>query len=188
MAKLYVVITGRPGVGKTTLFQKVLSMIVGKGYRVGGFLCPEVRVAGKRVGFRIRSIDGRYEAWLARVEGCDGPPVGRYRVCREAEEVAKRAVEDALRRADLVAIDEIGPMELKSPGIRAAILEALASGKPGFFVAHRRLSDPEVLPRLRGSGVWFEITEANRDVLVERVYREVLGLLEGGRGRALRQA
>ena len=174
MAHLYVVITGRPGVGKTTLFQRVVARLRSRGLRVEGFVCPEVRSGGRRVGFLIRSLDGSLEAWLARVEGCDGPPVGRYRVCREAERVAQEAVERALREADMVGIDEIGPMELKSPGIRAAILRALSSGKPGIFVAHRRLSDPEILPRLRQHGVWFTVTEENRDALVDQVYAAAL--------------
>ena len=177
MPHRYVVVTGRPGVGKTTLFRRVVERLRSEGYRVGGFVCPEVRAGGRRIGFRIVSLDGSLEAWLARVEGCDGPRVGRYRVCREAERVAREAVERALREADLVAIDEIGPMELRSPGIRSAILEALRSGKPGFFVAHLRLSDPDILPVLRREGVWFTVTLENRDVLPDRVYEAVLAAL-----------
>ncbi len=178
MTHLYVIITGRPGVGKTTLFERVVARLRSRGYRVEGFSCPEVRVGGRRVGFKIRSLDGSLEAWLARIEGCDGPPVGRYRVCRGAERVAEEAVERALREADMVGIDEIGPMELRSPGIRTAIVKALASGKPGIFVAHRRLSDPEILPVLRSKGVWFTVTEANREALVDRVYAAALEALE----------
>ena len=175
---LYVVITGRPGVGKTTLFRRVVSELEKRGVRVGGFACPEVRVGGRRVGFRIVSLDGSLEAWLAKIgEECDGPRVGRYRVCREAETVAREAVERALREADLVAIDEIGPMELRSPGIRAAILEALRSGKPGLFVAHARLSDPEILPVLRSRGKWFTVTVENRDQLPPLVLEAILEAL-----------
>ncbi len=177
MSHRFVVITGRPGVGKTTLFRRVVERLQASGVRVGGFICPEVRVGGRRIGFRIVSLDGSMEAWLARIEGCDGPRVGRYRVCREAEDVARNAVDTAIRSADLIAIDEIGPMELRSPGIRSAILDALMSGKPGLFVAHLRLSDPEVLPLLRREGVWFTVTLENRDTLPNRVYEAVLAAL-----------
>ncbi len=174
MSHRYVVITGRPGVGKTTLFQKVVARLRAQGYRVEGFICPEVRQGGKRIGFLIRSLDGSLEAWLARVEGCYGPPVGRYRVCHEAEEVAREAIEKAIREADMIGIDEVGPMELKASGIRSAILRALSSGKPAILVVHRRLSDPQILPLLRSQGVWFEVTEANRDKLVDQVYAAAL--------------
>ncbi len=173
----YVVITGRPGVGKTTLFTRVVERLVGEGFRVVGFVCPEVREGGRRIGFRIRSLDGRFEAWLARTgEVCTGPRVGRYRVCLEAEDVASR-VSELFGSADLIAIDEIGPMELRSPGIRRAILSALRSGKPGLFVAHYRLSDVEVLGYLRPYGRWFTVTLENRNQLPDVVYSAVKRML-----------
>jgi nucleoside-triphosphatase len=175
---LYVVITGRPGVGKTTLFQRVVARLRSLGYRVEGFICPEVRSGGRRIGFLIRSLDGSIEGWLARVEGCEGPRVGKYRVCDEANQVAEQAIDKAIKEADLIGIDEIGPMELKSPGIRSSIIRALSSGKPGLFVAHRRLSDPEILPRLRALGKWFEVTEVNREALVDHVFTAALEALK----------
>ncbi len=179
MSHRYVVITGRPGVGKTTLFRRVVEELVKRGFRVGGFACPEVRVGGRRVGFRIVSLDGSLEAWLARVgEECRGPRVGRYRVCaEEATRVAREAVDRALREADIIAIDEIGPMELRVEGIRRAILDALESGRPGLYVAHARLSDPEILPLLRSKGKWFMVTVENRDKLPPLVLDAVLEAL-----------
>ena len=174
----YVVITGRPGVGKTTLFRRVVEELRARGYRVEGFACPEVREAGRRIGFRIVSLDGSLEAWLARIDGCDGPRVGRYRVCREAERVAQEAVARALREADAIGIDEIGPMELRTPGIRRAILEALNSGKPGIYVAHARLNDPEILPLLKKYGRWFTVTLENRNTLPPLVLQAALEILE----------
>ncbi|AEM39677.1 Nucleoside-triphosphatase [Pyrolobus fumarii 1A] len=182
MPHRFVVITGRPGVGKTTLFRKVVGELRSMGYRVEGFACPEVRVGGRRIGFKIVSLDGSLEAWLAKAgEECDGPRVGRYRVCREAEDVARAAVERALREADIIGIDEIGPMELKTRGIRAAILAALRSGKPGIYVAHARLSDIEILPLLKSEGVWFTVTVENRDLLPPKVLEAALEAIRGGR-------
>ena len=172
-------ITGRPGVGKTTLFRRVVDELRRRGYRVEGFACPEVRQGGRRIGFKIVSLDGSLEAWLARIEGCDGPRVGRYRVCLEAENVAREAVEKALREADVIGIDEIGPMELRTPGIRSAILEALRSGKPGIYVAHAKLNDPEILPLLKQHGKWFTVTLENRDRLPPLVLQAALEMLGG---------
>lgn len=166
--------------GKTTLVRRVAERLREEGYRLAGFYCPEVRRGGRRVGFRIMSLDGRHEAWLARVDGCSGPRVGRYNTCREAEEVASRAAEEA-SQADLVVIDEIGPMELKLPGIRGSILSILRSGKPGLFVVHERLSDREVLPQLQQRGRWFRVTLENRDSLVDEVYRFVKSIVHAVR-------
>ncbi len=181
-SKRFVVITGRPGVGKTTLVKRVLERLASDGISVIGFYCPEVRVGGRRIGFRIESLDGRGSGWLAKISGCDGPMVGRYTTCREAEKVA----EDALRglvRADLVIIDEIGPMELRLPGIRRIILNVIKSEKPGVFVAHYRLRDPEILPVLKTKGYWFEVTPENRDRLVDEVYAIAKDLVSKVRAR-----
>lgn len=176
MAGVHVVVTGRPGVGKTTLVHRVVERLRDAGVRVSGFYCPEVRRAGRRVGFLIRGLGSAegLEAWLARVDGCDGPRVGRYTTCRAAEEVARQALLG--RDADLLVIDEVGPMELRLRGVREAIIESLASGKPALLVAHYRLSDPEVL-RLLSGAKRFYVTLENRDKLVDEVYKEVMGLL-----------
>jgi len=176
----YVVITGRPGVGKTTLFNKVVETLKGWSIRVGGFICPEVRERGIRVGFKIRSLDGKYEGWLAHKILCSGPRLGKYRLCvEEAADVATRAVEEALTEADVVAIDEIGPMELRIPQVRSSILKALKSGKPGLFVVHLRLNDVEILPLLKKYGIWFTVTIENRNTLLDNVinsFRNIAGI------------
>ncbi len=145
-----IVITGRPGSGKTTLFNRLVETARSRGLSVGGFICPEVRRSGSRVGFRIVDIWSGAEAWLARVDGCyEGPRIGKYHVCRdEALSVGLPALERAVEEADLVAIDEIGPMELRLRELRAAMVKALGSGKPYIVVAHYRLSDGEILSLL----------------------------------------
>jgi nucleoside-triphosphatase len=178
--KVFIVITGRPGIGKTTLVKRVVSKLVHDGIRVVGFYCPEVREGGKRIGFQVTSIDGTIRGWLARVTGCDGPRVGRYTTCYEAEKVVEEALRN-LDKADLVVIDEIGPMELKLRGIRSQILRVLKSLKPGIFVAHYRLSDQIITPLLRQYGYWFEVTLENSDQLVDKIYSLTKNILAGRR-------
>lgn len=169
----FIVITGRPGVGKTTLFIRVVERLQKDGYRVEGFVCPEVRWSGRRIGFLIRSLDGRIERWLARIDGCDGPRVGRYFTCMEAVEVASYLLK-RYRNADVVAIDEIGPMELRLPGVRRVIEEVLMSEKPGLFVVHERLNDEKIRGLLEGRSCVFKVTVENRNALFEKVYKAVI--------------
>lgn len=46
-------ITGRPGVGKTTVLLNVANGLRDKGYSVGGMLSRELREEGARVGFEL---------------------------------------------------------------------------------------------------------------------------------------
>lgn len=168
--KRIVAITGRPGIGKTTIFVRVFEKLQRDGFKITGFVCPEVRRGGRRIGFLIRSLDGKLERWLARIDGCDGPRVGRYYTCMEAVDVASHVLRQ-LPSADLVMIDEIGPMELKLPGIRSVIMEALRSNKPGIYVVHERLRDPEIEKILSREACIYTVTLENRDKLPEEVYQ-----------------
>jgi len=182
----FVVITGRPGIGKTTIFVRVVERLKKDGYRVEGFVCPEVRRSGRRIGFLIRSLDGRIERWLARIEGCDGPRVGRYFTCMEAVDVANYLLQ-RYPAADMVAIDEIGPMELRLPGVRRVIEEVLRSDKPGLFVVHEKLRDESIASLLEGRNCTFKVTLENRDTLPEVVYEAAKAIIESKSSATRRQ-
>jgi len=180
-----ILITGRPGVGKTTLFTRILSSLRSAGYRAAGFVCPEVREGGVRVGFKIVDLATGSSGWLAlsseKVRSCPGPRVGRYCV---VEEDVERVVGETMRSiegADLIAIDEIGPMELSVSICRDAIYRSLDSKKPGLFVVHIRLAG-EVASRVRASSAEctiYHVDPSNRD----RLYQEVLDKLVSVLGR-----
>ena len=50
-------LTGRPGVGKTTVIRKVVEAVHQE--RLGGFYTEEVREHGRRRGFRAVTFDGK---------------------------------------------------------------------------------------------------------------------------------
>ena len=160
------VVTGVPGIGKTTLVDRVVEVLED---RAGGVLTREVREGGSRTGFAIESLDGQRRV-LASCHFKEGPKVGRYRVSVEnLEAVGVGAVRRALSRRQVVIIDEIGKMELISPAFKAIILEALESDLPtvatmgvsriAFMDAVRKRPDVEII----------RITAANRDGLRDRV-------------------
>ena len=51
-----ILLTGVPGIGKTTLIRRILDKIEVK---AGGFCTEEIREKGRRVGFSINTLDGR---------------------------------------------------------------------------------------------------------------------------------
>lgn len=125
MKKAYL-LTGGPGVGKTTIIKQALARA---SVRAGGFFTEEIRTGGVRQGFRIVTLDGR-STILSHIDINSPYRVSKYGVDIEGlDSVGVAALWDAIRECELVVIDEIGKMELFSPFFREAVLEAVNSGK-----------------------------------------------------------
>src|SRR3990172_3834179 len=126
--KRVLLITGSPGVGKTTTLTKVVDIVRKRDYSVGGMISREVREAGTRVGFEILDLSTQKCGWLAHVNQKTGPQVGKYRVnLEDLDNVGAKAIIEASENCDIVAIDEIGPMELFSEKFKEAMRKALES-------------------------------------------------------------
>jgi len=161
-------ITGRPGVGKTTLVRRVAE---GQGARLGGFYTEEIRRGGVRMGFRLVTLDG-HAAVFAHVDFATHSPhrVGRYGVDLSAlEGIGVAALHRAARRGQVVLVDEIGKMELLSPGFRAA-LEGIAAGPAPLLATITAAAHPwaDAFKR-RPGGVLLTLTPTNRDQILESV-------------------
>lgn len=164
MAGVNLLLTGKPGVGKTTLVEQVVERLRRR-VRLAGFTTAEILdVRGERCGFRVRTLDGE-EAELARAGAPSPVRVGRYGVDLEAfERLALPAL--ARRDAELLVIDEIGKMECASGRFRRAledtldapvnVLATLGIGRWAFFQALRDRPDVEL----------FTVTERNRAALL----------------------
>ena len=125
MQQVYL-LTGRPGVGKSSLIKQVVSELAGK---AGGFYTEEIRNQGIRVGFRLVTMDGQ-EAILAHTNSNSRYRVSKYGVDIESlDRVGVSALHNAAKQCDLVVVDEIGKMELFSANFRETVLQIIGSGK-----------------------------------------------------------
>ncbi len=119
-------LSGGPGVGKTTIIKQAIGNLEGK---AGGFYTEEIRSGKVRQGFRIVTLKGE-SAILAHIDVKSPHRVSKYGVDVEGlDRVGVSALRQATRECDLVIIDEIGKMELYSPSFREAVTEAINSDK-----------------------------------------------------------
>jgi len=136
---LRIAVTGKPGCGKTTLCKKIAESLGG---RAGGLITEEIREGGRRVGFRMEDIATGEQSLLAHVNKCTGPKVGKYSVCLEKlNNFSPDAIERGFEK-DVLIIDEIGPMELKSSQFVSAVRKALDTNINCLFTIHRKCAHP----------------------------------------------
>ncbi|MBC7232431.1 MAG: NTPase [Chloroflexi bacterium] len=167
-----VLLSGQPGVGKTTLIQKIIATMPG---RWGGFYTQEIRGKAARLGFEIVTLDG-HRALLAHIDKPGSPRVGKYGVYVEnVDSVAVPALYRAVAESDYVVIDEIGKMELLSEAFRAAVLYAVQSPKTVLgSIIWQKHPWADALKNMPGVSV-LAVTLANR----QRLLDQILPLLAG---------
>ena len=160
-------LTGEPGCGKTTVVRRVCELLESRGRTVGGMISGELRENGVRVGFSLEDLLTRQKGVLAHVNQGEGPRVGKYRVnLSDLQHIGVAAIERALIEADIVAVDEIGPMELHSEPFSLAVQAALETSKPLVCTIHKRASHPLVSSiKSKFSRDISEVTPSNRDGL-----------------------
>ncbi len=155
-----IAITGRPGVGKSTVIAKVVEELDAN---VSGIQCSEIRSEGKRVGFKIQDLATGRAGVLSHVE-CSGPAVGKYHVnLADLDDIGTNAIKKAAN-CDLMVIDEIGPMELKSRHFVSAVEHVLDLDQDMLVVLHHS-SRHSLARRIREEFRIITVNEQNRDGL-----------------------
>lgn len=173
-------LTGSPGIGKTTLLLKVAETLKTRGYSVGGMISREVRSCGTRVGFEILDLSSDKHGWLAHVNQPTGPTVGKYHVnLKDLDGVGVEAILNAIKSSNVIAIDEIGPMELLSEKFREAVKFAVNSQKLVIGVIHWKARDRliEEIKSRKDAGI-FTVTFENRGKLHNLLLGKALAFLE----------
>lgn len=155
-----ILLTGKPGVGKTTALMAAVKLIGGS---AGGFYTQEIRERGERTGFNIVTLSGERRAMASKAIK-SARRVGKYGVDVGAiDAVAVAAIEDAIQNNSLIVIDEIGKMELFSKDFREAVTKALDSNKPVAGVIMKNRNEFADRVKSRDDVSLIEVTMENRD-------------------------
>jgi nucleoside-triphosphatase len=170
--KKNIFLTGAPSSGKTTVIKKVIARLR---YPAAGFYTEEERVAGRRVGFVMKTLEGK-SGYLAHQDIRSDFHIRRYGVSLEnIETIAVPSI--APRNRHVIILDEIGKMECFSEAFREAALHALDSrnvligtitlGGDDFIMGIKRRGDIEI----------HEVTEENRDLLPDMLLEGIARIL-----------
>ncbi len=160
-------VTGRPGIGKTTLCKRVYEKLKAL-KRVSGFITEEVREKGRRVGFEVVDLESGERFMLAGLNP-DGSNVrvGKYFVYLDRFEEYIRG----LKLSEVVIVDEVGPMELKSKAF-VNFVDKVIERDNILLTLHQRSRHP-VVERAKRAVKLYTIDEKNRDAIAEKVFREL---------------
>jgi len=118
-----VIITGDVHQGKTTTAQKVISDLLDRNIKIGGFLSLAINDNGQRTGFNLFDIESSEQIELCSVVKDENRlRIGQYYFNNAAIEKGLKILnKDNLINKQLIVIDEIGPLELKDRGWSIAI-------------------------------------------------------------------
>ena len=130
--------------GKTTAAAKLVRRIQEAGYSAGGILAPSVYEDGQLIGFDIIDIRNDCRQRLA-VREKHINDISSYRHYQEGLDLGHKALSLAENQAaDLVIVDEYGPLELRGEGWRADVDCLFGEGSRLILLVVRREIADEV--------------------------------------------
>lgn len=165
-----ILITGLPGVGKTTLIRRLAEEL--KNFHPAGFYTAEIREGGIRKGFELISLDGK-KGLLSHIDIKSPYRVSKYKVDIKGFGDFLNSIAFSCPATRLIIIDEIGKMECLSDKFRNLIKEILDSDK--LVIATIALKGTGIISdvKKRDDIKLFEITQSNRNSLLSEILKEI---------------
>jgi len=163
-------ITGLPGVGKTTLIRKLSEAL--KDFHPVGFYTAEIRQEGVRKGFELIDLKGK-RGVLSHIDFKSHDRVGRYKVDVGGFGDFLDEISFFDPTSAVIMIDEIGKMECLSDKFERILEEILDSQKWAIATIALKGSGLITEVKQRQDVRLFEMTPSNRDVLFSEILKVV---------------
>jgi nucleoside-triphosphatase len=163
-------ITGLPGVGKTTLIRRLHEAL--KNFHPVGFYTAEIREGGMRKGFELVNFEGK-RGVLSHVNIKSRYRIGRYKVDVSGFEDFLDGISFFDPSSHMVMVDEIGKMECLSTQFDRMMKEVLDSEKWVIATVALRGSGLITKVKQRQDVKLYQITPSNRDDLVSEILKEI---------------
>jgi nucleoside-triphosphatase len=166
--KKNIFLTGPPSSGKTTVIKKIIPRLQAPAQ---GFYTEEERIGDRRVGFMMKSLDGR-QGYLAHQDIRSEFHIRRYGVSIEnIEGIAAGSIDP--QRGAIIILDEIGKMECFSEVFRETVLRVLSSSN--IVLGTIALGGDDFIRMIRGSdGMDITVvTDENRNILPDVILNKI---------------
>jgi nucleoside-triphosphatase len=167
-------ITGNPGVGKTTVVIWLAKNLAE--YHPTGFITREMREGGVRKGFLLVSCSGLKRV-LSHVEFNSQFQVGKYKIDQSGFEEFLKEIHITEEGNDLVMIDEIGKMECFSGLFRTSVLRLLDSDQPFIATIGKKGTPFMEAVKIRSDVKLVEVTLRNRESIRNELLAAATALL-----------
>jgi len=124
--------------GKTTSATNLVEIARAEGFEVAGLLAPSIYSNGRLIGFVALELGNRTRAPLARRQKKPGKN-GAFAFVSNGLKLGNAALSpEATKSADLIIVDEFGPLELNGNGWRKNVDSLLASSNAVILLVIRR--------------------------------------------------
>jgi len=154
-------VTGERHAGKTGLVLELVHQARAKGLQVAGIVSPGLWSEGRRAGFDLLEVDtGRRYVLSRQIQGLRPVP---YMFDAEGVRKGRAALSiDRCRNADLVIVDEVGPLELKGGGWAQVLPGLLSLSRPVHIWVVRRSLTQAVQDTFQVRAQVFELEKTPR--------------------------
>jgi len=170
-------LSGLPGVGKTTTLIKTIEILEEEGYVVGGMITEELRENGRRTGFYVLDWMSKEKKVFAHKDFESRHKVGKYGIDVKAlEDVGIKALQNAMEKADVIVIDEIGKMEVESKKFVQTVRDILDMDKHIIMTLHKKSRNSLLQEIRRRDDIrMLEVTPINRNLLPFKIVQLIKG-------------
>lgn len=163
---MIIFLTGKPGIGKSTLIEKIIKSYPDKKSWV---VTQEIREEGQRIGFLAENSRGNQRVISHKTKIKSAIVVGANWVDLEAiNEVFLTAISQ-IPQGGLLILDELGPIQLKSADFTDALDDLLKKEVDILSTIHINAPEVEKYKSIPGS-ILIDVTDENRDKLEEIIF------------------
>lgn len=182
MAKsLKIGISGSSGIQKSETIKSIIDMLDEEEISIGGMLTEPIMEDNRRVGFQVMDWQTREKAVFAHLDLDSDIRVKGYGVDLDSlNEVGVKAIRDGANNEEVILIDEIGKMQVKSDEFYDTVKKALEVDKPLILTFEKKSRNPLLQEIRRRDDVrMLELTDVNKDLLPYKVVELIQENLEG---------